>query len=198
MNLFSKVIDTIESDDMRRRISRETKQLMSELFAQGMSVAEIARRADVSYSAAYGYTKVRQRGYASRTDYYERLAREKGYASYSEYQRHLITEKGYASLYDYLEFLAKQKGFQSSYEYRKYLASRKQQQPSNQALGSLIKGKLAELGKSQRWLSEQLGVSTGAVSKYAYGRATPSDQVQKKMFEVFDLPYETLDDLARD
>ncbi|MEK6952117.1 MAG: hypothetical protein AABX29_03810, partial [Nanoarchaeota archaeon] len=86
---------------MPKRILREKEQLIDKLFREGLNPAEIARRTDVSYGTAYGYTRARQRinpetgqGFASRTEYQEHLARQKGFASRTEYQEHLARQKG--------------------------------------------------------------------------------------------------------
>jgi DNA-binding XRE family transcriptional regulator len=47
--------------DMSRKISDQTKNLIENLYAQDLPVAEIARRANVSYPTAYGYTRLKQR-----------------------------------------------------------------------------------------------------------------------------------------
>ena len=44
----------------RRKISDETKQLIDKLYDENLSVREIARRMNVSYTTAYGYTRLRQ------------------------------------------------------------------------------------------------------------------------------------------
>ena len=59
------------------RVPDKTKQLMKEMYSSGLSVAEIARRANVPYSTAYGYTRARQRGFASYGEYEEHLARQR-------------------------------------------------------------------------------------------------------------------------
>ena len=78
---------------MPRKISEETKQLMEELYNKGLSVAEIARKVNVSYATVYGYTKVKQKGFASRTEYHEHLAKQKGFASYGEYRKYQAEQR---------------------------------------------------------------------------------------------------------
>jgi transposase len=46
---------------MVRKISDKKTQLIQKLYDEGLDVAEITRRVDVSYSTAYGYTKLKQR-----------------------------------------------------------------------------------------------------------------------------------------
>ncbi len=183
---------------MPKKIPDETKQLMEELYAENLSVAEIARRTDVSYSTAYGYTKAKQRGFASRTEYKEHLAKQKGFASRTEYEEHLVKQRGFASRTEYEEHLVKQRGFASDYDYREHLAKQRQQQPVNQELSHLIKDQLTKLGISQKRLAIELGITEGAISRYASGRTTPRKDLQPKLFEVLKLPYQTIDDLLED
>jgi len=197
---------------MPRRIPDETKQLMQELYeVEGLSVAEIAKRVNVSYSCSYNHTKIKERGFASLHKYKEHLAKEKGFASDHEYQKHLAKEKGFASLNKYQEHLAKEKGFASLNKYQEHLAKEKgfaswntynehlaekrQQQLLNQQLSGLIKQRLTELGKTQKWLAEQLGITEGPVSRYISGRTTPKKSLQEKLFRALEVPYHTLDDL---
>src|SRR3989338_5359338 len=149
---------------MPRKIPDETKRLMEELSAENLSVAEIARRADVSYATAYGYTKARQRGFASRSEYEKDLAKQRGLASRTEYQE--------------------------------YLAKRRQQQSINQELSDLIRQRLVELGKTQKWLAEQLGIAESSVSKYMGGRTTPRKSLQERLFNALQVEYKTLNDLV--
>src|SRR3989338_4807591 len=149
---------------MPRKIPDETKRLMEELSAENLSVAEIARRADVSYATAYGYTKARQRGFASRSEYEKDLAKRRMLAPRNEYQE--------------------------------YLAKRRQQQSINQELSDLIRQRLVELGKTQKWLAEQLGIAESSVSKYMGGRTTPRKSLQERLFNALQVEYKTLNDLV--
>ena len=69
---------------MRRKTSEETKALMRELYFEGLTSAEIGRRANVSYSVAYAFTSQLDNQHA----YSEYLARKKGFASLRDYQEH--------------------------------------------------------------------------------------------------------------
>ncbi len=165
---------------MPRKIPDGTRQLMEELYTENLPVAEIARRADVSYATAYVYTRAKQRGFMSSSDY----------------QEHLVKQKGFASRMEYEEHLAKQRGFASRMEYEEHLAKQRQQQPINQLLSELIEQRLAELVKTQKWLAQQLGVTEGAVSRYLSGKTRPKKSLQENLFEILELPYQTLDDLV--
>ena len=46
---------------MPKKIPQETIALIERLSGKGLSAAEVARQAGVSYSTAYGYTRARQR-----------------------------------------------------------------------------------------------------------------------------------------
>ena len=142
---------------MPSKIPYKTEQLIEKLYAKNLSVAEIARRTNVSFETAYGYTRVRQR----------------------------------------INPETKQP-FKSLTEYEVYRARQRQQQPVNQQSSDVVKQRLAELGKTQRWLAQQLEITEGAVSRYISGRTTPRRSLQERLFEVLELPYQTLDDLLED
>src|SRR3989344_2921007 len=161
--------------NMPKRISKEKEQLIEKLFGEGLIPAEITRRTNVSYGTVCGYTSVRQR---------------------------INPETGnpFASLTEYREHLAKQRinpktgeRFASRTEYEKHLARQRQQKPINQKLSELIKIRLDELGKTQRQVSNELGITESAVSRYISGRCTPRRSLQEKFFEILGLPYRTLD-----
>src|SRR3989344_2673496 len=121
------------------RVPDKTKQLMKEMYSSGLSVAEIARRANVPYSTAYGYTRARQRGFASYGEYEEHLARQR-----------INPETGQL--------------FKSLTELRDYQARQRQRRPENKELGDLMRTRLRELGKNQSWLAGQIGVTRATVS----------------------------------
>ncbi len=110
---------------MTSKIPEETRQLIERLFTQGVLVAEIARRVHISYPTVYGYTRAKQRGFASRTKYEEHLAQQRGFASLNEYKKHQAQQRGFASLTEYEEHLVQQRGFASINEYREHLAQQR-------------------------------------------------------------------------
>jgi predicted DNA-binding protein YlxM (UPF0122 family) len=107
-------------------------------------------------------------------------------------------ERGFANLKEYEQHLARERGFANLKEYEQHLARERQQKPLNQELSYLIQERLTELEKSQKWLSVQLGITEGAVSRYVSGRTRPRISLQPKLFEALELPYQTLDDLVSD
>lgn len=50
---------------------------MRSLYDEGLSVTKIARREKVSYLTAYGYTKVKEKGFESQSKYLEHLAEKR-------------------------------------------------------------------------------------------------------------------------
>jgi len=165
---------------MLRKISDETKKLMEKLYAQDLPISEIARRANVSYPTAYGYTKLRQRinpetgqPFESRSQYQEYTARQR-----------INPETG--------------QPFESLSQYEEYTARQRVNQPENQGLSNLIKKRLKELGKNQSWLARELGVTRQAVSLYVQGRSVPREELLEKLYSSLDVPYKTLDDLLED
>ena len=168
---------------MARKVSDETRQLMYDLHDEGLSIIEIASRANVAASTSCGYIMAREKGFSSDEEYREayrkKLAKKHGFDSYLEYQEHLL----------------KQKGFDSPVEYREHLAKQKQKRPENQELSNLIKRRLKELKKDQTWLSRQVNVSRESISKYVQGKYVPNARILEIVFSALDVPYKTLDDL---
>jgi len=78
---------------MPKRISEEIINLIERLYRDNVSYTEIAKTAGVSIGTVYSYTKIRERGFKSSSDYREYLARERGFKSLSEYQEHLARER---------------------------------------------------------------------------------------------------------
>jgi len=123
---------------MANKITQETRELMTNLYGQGLSTAEIAGRVNVlpltvcnhtrsiergfdSYGA-YQVHLAKERGFASIGQYHAHLAKKRGFASYGAYQLHLAKERGFASIGQYLTHLAKKRGFDSYGAYQVHLA----------------------------------------------------------------------------
>ena len=164
---------------MAQRLSEKAKENIQKLRKEGSSVKEIAKRANVSYSTAYGYTKVKQRGFESLSEYQEHLVKQRGFKSRTEYETHLVRERGFKSRSDYQEHLARER----------------QQRPENKELSNLIKKRLKELEKNQSWLADQIGVTSATVSFYTHGKSIPSNDVLKKLSSALEVPYKTLEDI---
>ncbi|MDP6642073.1 MAG: helix-turn-helix transcriptional regulator [Candidatus Nanoarchaeia archaeon] len=88
--------------------------------------------------------------------------------------------------------------FESRSQYQEYTTKQRVNRPENQGLSELITRRLKELGKNQSWLAEEIGVTHQAVSLYAKGRTTPTDDLLQRLYSSLDVPYETLDDLLKD
>jgi len=196
---------------MPKRISEEIINLIERLYRDNVSYTEIAKTAGVSIGTVYSYTKIRERGFKSSSDYREYLARERGFKSLSEYQEHLARERGFKSLSEYQEHLARERGFKSSSDYREYLARERgfkslseyqehlarerMNLPKNKKLSKLLKKKLKELGKNQSWLGEQIDVSRQMVSFYVAGKSIPNEVSLIKILTALKIDSHTLEDL---
>ena len=115
------------------------------------------------------------------------------------------TEQPFGSETEYKKYRAKQmvnpetgQPFSSRTEYKEYRARRRQEKPINQEVSQLIKRRLGELGKTQKWLSGQLGITDVAVSRYLSGKTTPRRILQERLFKELGLDYERLDALLKD
>jgi len=208
---------------MPKKIPYVTKRLMEELYAQGLPIAEIATRADVSYPTAHGYTILRQRvdpeteqPFKSRSQLMGYLARqrvnpetEQPFESLSQLNDYLArrrvnpkTGEPFSSRTEYEDYLARQRvnpeteqPFESLNQYQEYTARQRVNRPENQGLSDLIKRRLKELKKNQSWLSREIGVSREVVSKYVQGKHIPNNGVLERLFSALEVPYKTLDDL---
>ncbi|MFH1181976.1 MAG: helix-turn-helix domain-containing protein [Candidatus Woesearchaeota archaeon] len=211
---------------MPTKISDEKKQLIEELYSQGLLPIEISERAGVSRQTVYGYTRLKQRinpktkqPFQSYGEYYEWRATQK---------RNPATGEPFRTLYDYYKWCAAQrlnprteKPFENEQEYRVFLATKgddpdtgqpyksigdyragkaleRAERPENQCLSDLIVTRLEELGKNQAWLAGEIGRSREMVSKYAQGKNIPSGKVLERLFLALDVPYKTIDDLLKD
>lgn len=85
--------------------------------------------------------------------------------------------------------------FKSPTEYQNYLSKQREQNPKNKKLGSLIIKRLNELGKTQRYLADKLGISNAIISDYTSGKSLPNKYNVRKLFSILEVPYKTLDDM---
>ena len=183
---------------MVRRISDKEIELMERLFYdKSLSIAQIASEVSVSFGSAYGYTRAKERGFASPNDYKSFLAKRMGFNSYGEYRESLAHKNGFKSERDYRNFLFRQRGFRSSGEYLKFIANRRKAAPLNAKFSDLIKRRLKEVEKTQKWLSEQIGVTKRSVEGYVSGEHLPEESVQERIFLVLGLSYKNLKDLEK-
>lgn len=60
-----------------RKLPKKTIKLLDSLYKQAIPITEIARKANVSYSTAWGYTKAKEKGFESLNEYREHLAKER-------------------------------------------------------------------------------------------------------------------------
>ncbi len=112
---------------MVRKISDKKTQLMQELYDKGLDVVEIARRVNVSYSTAYGYTKLKQRINPETGRKFESISQLRDYQA-----RHRInpeTGQAFESRSQYEEYRARHmfnletgQAFESRSQYEEYRA----------------------------------------------------------------------------
>lgn len=192
----------------RNKVPEEKMILIEKLFKKGLSIEEIKRRANVSYSTAYYYARAKQRGFASPLDYRNDQAKNKGFKSHYEYIKSLKRKrkkktiipkkrKKFKSSTDRMKDIAKRKGFSSLTEYKNFLIRRRKKQLVNKELGILITKRLKEMGKKKSWFADQLGVNNNTVGSYVSGTTKPAYRLQKKFFELLGLPYQTTDDFRK-
>ena len=166
----------------RKQITDKQKEEAWKLYNNDYSISYITRTIGVSYASAWIITEGRKRGFKSRSEYQEHLAQQRGFKNISEYQEHL----------------AQQKGFKSYREYQEHLGKKRQKKELNTKLSILINLRLKELGKSQKWLANELNITESATSRYVSGKTTPKRSLQEKLFRILRFPYNTLDDLLED
>lgn len=192
----------------RLKVPEEKIILIEKLFNEGLSLEEIKRRTNVSYSTVYYYSRLKQRGFTSFIDYRNDQAQKRGFNSHYEYVKSLKRKrkkktnipqkrKKFMSSIDYMKDVAKRQGFSSLNEYKNFLIKRRKKLLVNKELGILITKKLEEMGKKKSWLADQLGVSNNTIGSYISGATNPAFRLQKKFFELLELPYQTIDDFRR-
>lgn len=190
----------------RYKVPEEKILLIEKLFDEGLSIEEIKQRTNVSYSTAYFYARAKQRGFTSLMDYKNDQAKKRGFKSHYEYKKSLKGKKKtnipkkrkkFMSSTDYMKDVAKRKRFSSLNEYKNFLIKRRKKQLVNKELGILITKKLKEMGKKRSWLADQLGVNQNTVGSYISGTTKPAYRLQKKFFELLELPYKTMDSFRK-
>ena len=153
---------------MPKRIPEEVREEISRLYDDGigLSPTEIARQTGISYASVYGMTRVKQ-------------------------MINPETGEEFESNTAYRKYLAKQiinpetgKEFESRTQYEEYLAKQRKERKENRELSDLVKTGLKELGKTQSWLSEQLGVSILMVNNYAQGKSVPKRERLEKLRSI--------------
>ncbi len=188
----------------RRGFSPETRNGERPIGRKGFSpysryTEHLARKKG---HTSYKEYLARRQKFSSYSAYLQYLARQKinpatgqSFASRTEYLRHLYRQRGFASDQEYMEQIARNKGFPSLAVYYNSKIRQRQQRWLNRELSDLITTKLKELGRTQHWLAEQLGVDDATVSHYVRRKNLPRQEVQKRLFSVLKVPYQTIDDL---
>ena len=170
---------------MPKRIPEEVREEISRLYDDGigLSLTEIARQTGISYASVYEMTRARQminpetgEKFESNTAYREHLARQR-----------INPETG--------------EKFESLNQYNEHLARQRKERKENRELSDLVKTGLKKLGKTQSWLSEQLGVSRIMVNNYAQGNSVPKRERLEKLRSILNSNRnkgKSLDDLIED
>lgn len=202
-NLFGEYLKYLE----KLKLPEEKIKLIEKLFKDGLSIAEISRRTNISPTTIYNRTRLKQRGFDSYLDLRNYQAQKRGFKSHYDYVKFLNrkkktkthkNQKKFKSSTDYMKDLARREGFSSITEYKNFLTKQRKKQPVNKELGKLITKRLNEMGKKKRWLADQLGIHQNSLSAYISGSSTPSYRIQKKFFGLLELPYQTIEDFRRD
>jgi transposase-like protein len=162
---------------MAYRVPEEKKQLLAELYRQEISIREIARRANVPFSTAYNYTRL-----------LERINPETGqpFESQSQYDAFLAQQRTDPST---------GRPYKSLPQYERKLKKRRQARPRNKRLSQLLRGRLAQLGKTGTSVANELGLSRQRFSMYVCGTHFPSAEVLESIVKALGLPDTTIDEL---
>jgi len=108
---------------------------------------------------------------------------------------HLIDELGYDSAIDYYTFIAQDKGFDSLQDYQQHCTQQRQQQAINRVFSTVVRARLQELGKNPLWLAREMKVTKSMGYRYAKGTNLPRKELQRKLFKVLKLKYNSIDEL---
>src|SRR3989344_7521072 len=180
---------------MKDSLTEENKQYIQKLYKTGKPIRFIANELFISYPTAWFYTRGLEKGFKSLSEYQEHLAKRQGFKSLSEYQEHLAKRQGFKSLSEYQEHLAKERGFKSYSKYQEYTGNKRRKREPNKKLSSIIKNELENLGKNQKWLSEQLGTSKQTITNYVQGINFPDASKLRKLANILQIQYSTLESL---
>jgi transcriptional regulator with XRE-family HTH domain len=98
-------------------------------------------------------------------------------------------------VYENLVQSARKKGFGSLEEYGKHLTEQNKLEHKKQKLAEIIKTRLAELGKTQKWLVKETGRNKAIVSNYVRGINFPSEDKLEKILSALDLEPRPIDEV---
>lgn len=166
------------------KIPAEVVEHMQELYAAKWTIADIAEEVGVSWSTAYGYTKARQEGYVSLQQKHQMQLSLRGFASRTAYTKWLAEENGCSSIYELRSRSLEDHGYGSLSAYQRDKAEQRSHRKSYRKVSEIIVQRLDEMGKTQRWLAQELGVNKSTMIQYAHGKLIPRGERRKKLCEV--------------
>ena len=184
----------------QRLPTQKVKEIERLRYKEHLSVAEISRRIGASYTAVYGYTRVREMGFKSFNEYFEDRLKKRGYKSRVDYRHKWLENKGLTGS-EYESSLVPKRGFASLQEYIENLPSHKKKlrMSKNRRLRRIlrrtIKKGLAGIGKNQAWLANSTMIPHSLVSEYATGKYLPSKERAERIFQALGLPYKKLEEI---
>ena len=158
---------------------------------------DYARQRGFASFSEYQLFRHRQRGLRSRFEYNEYIALSNGFRSSYEYQTHLARQRGFRSSYEYQTHLARQRGFASLSEYEMYRRKEKQKLPQNHKLSELLRSRLADVSKSQKWLAGESRIPERSISRYATGQEMPPKERLEKIASVLNIDQKSLEDILK-
>ncbi len=130
-------------------------------------------------------------GFSSRDHYLGWWARNKGYDSSEEFEQEL-----FRTAKEHLESNRKIQAW-SNRDWETILHRTRpchspkepahQKQPPKRPIALLISQRLEELGRTQRWLARELGISRQAVHQYVLGATIPRKTLRSRLKEVLEI-----------
>lgn len=78
---------------MTKNLSEKLKKEISELYEKGSTIREIVELSGVSYSSVYAYTRAKERGFGSYTEYEKYLAKQRQQRTENKKLSELIIER---------------------------------------------------------------------------------------------------------
>lgn len=159
-----------------RKVNERIKEKIRGLYSEGLSIREISRRLEISYSTTWIYLR-----HESPKDYFRKRAEARGFSSWEAYLKTWLAAKGMSRS----EYVMKKK------KSRIYL--RNVRKKLARKFGVIIKHKLKELGKSYGWLGVKTGISRNEIVKYARGEKLPREKNLEAIVRTLNLPTETIE-----
>ncbi len=113
-------------------------------------------------------------------------------------QKRVAKKQNFKTDYEYQDAQAKERGYEGMSHYVQERNKIKQNQPINKKLSNLLQAETSTRNGKKTEVRLELGVSLEMFHRYLRGTAIPSPDKLEKLFEILNLPYNTIDDILEE